>query len=94
MLANFDGSGTFNGSHVYAVRGAATVPGSDASFLGGAYSVGPDCKFTANTTKLEVFGYSELYLEGIVVRAGNEVVGTWQSKDQSGTFHAENVGSY
>ena len=39
MLANFDGSGTFNGSHVYAVRGAATVPGSDASFLGAAYRV-------------------------------------------------------
>ena len=48
MLANFDGSGTFNGSHVYAVRGRATVPGSDARILGAAYSVGPDCKFTAS----------------------------------------------
>jgi hypothetical protein len=94
MLANFNGSGTFNGSHVYAVRGRATVPGSDASFLGAVYSVGPDCKFTAYTTKLQVFGYSEMYLVGIVVRAGNEVIGTWQSNDQSGTFHAENVASY
>ncbi len=93
MLANFDGSGTFNGSHVYAVRGRATVPGSDASFLGAAYSVGPDCRFTAHITKLQVFG-SEMYLVGIVVRAGGEVIGTWQSNDQSGTFHAENVESY
>jgi hypothetical protein len=94
MLANFNGSGTFNGSHVYAVRGRATVRGSDGSFGGAAYSVGSDCKFTANTNKLAVFGYSEMYLEGIVVRGGNEVIGTWQSGDQSGTFDAKNVVSY
>jgi len=95
MLANFNGSGTFTGSHVYAVRGGATVPGSDGSFSGGAYSVGSDCKFTANTEDLEVFGYSELHLEGIVVRGGNEVIGTWYSRDDhSGTFDAKNDISY
>ena len=95
MLANFDGFGTFTGSHVYAVKGGATVPGSDGSFSGGAYSVDSDCKFTANTKDLEVFGYSEMHLEGIVVRGGYEFVGTWYSRDgQSGTFHAENVTSY
>ena len=95
MLATFNGSGTFTGSHVYAVKGGATVPGSDGSFSGGAYSVDSDCKFTANTKDLEVFGYSEMHLEGIVVRGGYELVGTWYSRDgQSGTFHAENVTSY
>ena len=41
-------------------------------------------------TKLQVFG-SEMYLVGIVVRAGEKAIGNWQSIDQSGTFHAENV---
>jgi hypothetical protein len=95
MLATFDGSGTFSGSHVYGVRGGAPVPGSDASFSSGTYSVDADCKFTAKTNDLEVFGNRELILEGIAVRAGNEVVGTWYSGDgQSGTFHAEKVTSY
>ncbi len=95
MLANFNGSGTFTGSDVYAVRGGGTVPGSDGSFSGGAYNVGSDCKFTADTNDLEVFGDSEMHLEGIVVRGGNEVVGTWYSRDgRSGTFDAKNVISY
>ena len=95
MLASFNGSGTFTGSHVSAVRGGDAVPGSDGSFSGGAYSVGSDCKFTANTEDLEVFGYSEMHLEGIVVRGGNEVIGTWYSRDDhSGTFDAKNVIPY
>jgi hypothetical protein len=95
MLASFNGAGTFTGSHVYGVRGGATVPGSDGSFSSGMYSVDADCKFTAKTNALEVFGYRELILEGIVVRAGHEVVGTWYSRDgQSGTFHAEDVIAY
>ena len=94
MLANFNGSGTFNGSHVHVARGKASVPGSDGSFLGAAYSVGSDCKFAAHTNKLEVFGNSDMYLEGIAVRGGNEVIGTWQSGDQSGTFDVKNVVSY
>jgi hypothetical protein len=95
MLANFNGSGTFAGSHVYAVRGGATVPGSDGSFSSGTYSVDADCKFTAKTSGLQVFGHREMYLEGIAVRAGNEVVGTWYSSDgQTGTFAAENIIAY
>ena len=95
MLASFDGLGNFNGSHVYAVRGGATVPGSDGSFSGAAYSVGSDCKFTADTQDLEVFGYHEMHLEGIVVRGGNEVIGTWYSRDgQTGTFDAKNIIPY
>jgi len=95
MLAKFDGSGTFTGSHVYAVQGGDVVPGSDGSFSGGAYSVDSDCKFTADTNALEVFGYSEMHLEGIVVRGGNEVLGTWYSRDdRSGTFDAKNVIPY
>ena len=95
MLATFNGSGTLTGSHVYAVRRGSTVPGSGGSFSGGTYSVNADCSFTANVNDLEVFGNRELHLEGIAVRAGNEVVGTWNSSDgQSGTFHAENITSY
>ena len=95
MLATFNGSGTISGSHVYAVRGGATVPGSGGSFSSGRYSVNADCSFTANVYNLEVFGNREMHLEGIAVRAGNEVVGTWYSSDgQSGTFHAENITSY
>jgi hypothetical protein len=95
MLATFNGSGTFTGSHVYAVRGGATVRGSDGSFSSGTYSVDADCKFTAKTNDLEVFGNRALILEGIVVRGGYEVVGTWYSSDgQSGTFHSENVMAY
>lgn len=95
MLATFNGSGTFTGNHVYAVRNGATVPGSDGSFSSGTYSVDADCKLTAKTNDMEVFGHRELNLEGIVVRGGFEVVGTWYSSDgQSGTFHAENVNAY
>ena len=95
MLVTFDGSGTFTGSHVYAVRGGAAVPGSGASFSNGTYSVDADCKFTAKSNDLEVFGNHDVNLEGIVVRGGYEVVGTWYSSDgPAGTFHAENVTSY
>ena len=95
MLATFDGSGTFTGSHVYAVRGGATVPGSDGSFSSGTYSVDADCRFTARSNGLEVFRNRELILQGTVVRGGYEVVGTWYSSNgPSGTFHAENVMSY
>jgi len=95
MLATFDGSGTFTGSHVYAVHNGTAARGSDGSFSSGTYSVDADCSFTARTNDLEVFGNRELILKGIAVRAGKEVVGTWYSGDgPSGTFHAENVTSY
>jgi hypothetical protein len=95
MLATFNGAGNFTGSHVYGVRGGAAVPGSNEDFSNGTYSVDADCRFTAKTNGLEVFGHRELTLEGFVVRGGFEVVGTWYSSDgPSGTFHAENVNSY
>lgn len=95
MLATFDGSGTFTGNHVYGVRNGTTVPGSDGSFSSGTYTVNADCSFTATTNDLEVFGNHELILNGAAVRAGHEVVGTWYSRDgQSGSFHAESIGSY
>ena len=95
MLATFNPSGTFTGDHVYAVQGGAAVPGSGGSFSSGTYSVRADCSFTANVNDLEVFGNRELHLEGIAVRAGNEVVGTWYSSDgQSGTFHGEDINPY
>ena len=95
MLASFDGAGTFTGSHVDAVHHGTTVPGSDGSFSSGTYSVDADCSFTATANDLEVFGNHELILNGIAVRAENEVVGTWHSGDgRSGTFHAENITSY
>ena len=95
MLATFNGSGSFTGSHVYAVHNGIAVSGSDGSFSSGTYSVDTDCSFTARTNDLEVFGNRELHLEGIAVRAGNEVVGTWYSSNgQSGTFHAEKTTAY
>lgn len=95
MLATFNGSGTFTGSHVYAVREGAPAPGGDGSFSSGTYSLGADCKFSARTNGLEVFGNQEMYLEGIAVRAGNEVIGTWYSSDgQTGTFDGKNITSY
>jgi len=95
MLATFNGSGTFTGSHVYAVRWGATVPGSGGSFSSGTYSLSSDCSFTANVNDLEVFRNHELHLEGIAVRNGHEVVGTWYSSDgQSGTFHGEDILPY
>jgi hypothetical protein len=95
MLATFDGIGTFTGSHVFGVKDGNAVPGSDGSFGSGTYSVNPDCSFTAKSSNLEVFGNLEVYLKGIAVRGGNEVVGTWYSGDgQSGTFHGEATISY
>jgi len=95
ILATFDGAGRFSGSHLYGVHNGTTVPGSDESFSGGSYIVNADCSFTAITNNLEVFGNRKLILNGSLVRAGNELVGTWYGGDgQSGTFHAENITSY
>jgi hypothetical protein len=95
MLITFDGLGKFSGSHVIGVKDGEPVSGSDGSFTNGTYSVNADCSFTAESSKLDVFGNRKLTLKGIAVRGGNEVVGTWYSPDgQSGTFHAEAVISY